>query len=200
MNEKLDSANSAVECQRKANVYTLRVEKHRYLVSKYMDRILADLEIRSREHDASKLGNLERDGGEILEREISTLLYNSEEYLKKLVEFSSLIQLHYLNNQHHPEFYVNAIEKMCPSCFMGYDQTAENNFEGVCVSCKKTVLLEWRPTLKGMTLVDIIEMLCDWRAVNNGNMHNSIDVAINKYGISKELAQILRNTAEKYLR
>lgn len=54
--------------------------------------------------------------------------------------------------------------------------------------------------ISGMNLVDVIEMLCDWKASSqryfNGNILKSIDVNVKRFGISDDLASILRNTAE----
>jgi len=52
--------------------------------------------------------------------------------------------------------------------------------------------------IKDMTLFDIIEMLCDWRAANRRspdlNFTESLNRCIKKYKISSELEMILRNT------
>jgi len=50
-----------------------------------------------------------------------------------------------------------------------------------------------------MTLVDIIEMFCDWKAsthrMNDGNLLKSIDVNAERFKIDKQLKQIFVNTA-----
>lgn len=54
--------------------------------------------------------------------------------------------------------------------------------------------------LMDMNLVDIIEMLCDWKAaterMRNGNIRDSITINARRYGIGDELLRILRNTAD----
>lgn len=54
--------------------------------------------------------------------------------------------------------------------------------------------------IKGMNLVDIVEMLCDWKAstarYKAGNLLTSIDINVKRFNISEDLAAILRNTAE----
>ena len=51
-----------------------------------------------------------------------------------------------------------------------------------------------------MTLVDIVEMLCDWRASTsrnkNGNLLRSIDNNANRFHIDAQLKQILVNTVK----
>jgi hypothetical protein len=53
--------------------------------------------------------------------------------------------------------------------------------------------------ISDMTLIDLMEMLCDWKASsmrhNNGNLLKSIEVNQEKFKFSEELAKILQNTA-----
>ena len=50
----------------------------------------------------------------------------------------------------------------------------------------------------GMTLVDVVEMFCDWQAAaerhDDGNINDSIDKNEKRFKMSKQLAQIFRNT------
>lgn len=52
--------------------------------------------------------------------------------------------------------------------------------------------------LNDMNLLDLIEMLCDWKAAserhNNGNIRKSLEINATKYGFSPQLAQIFENT------
>lgn len=56
--------------------------------------------------------------------------------------------------------------------------------------------------IDGMTLVDLIEMLADWKAsterVADGRLSRSLEINAERFGISPQLAEILRNTAERY--
>lgn len=49
-----------------------------------------------------------------------------------------------------------------------------------------------------MNLVDLIEMLCDWKAAtmrhNNGNIISSLDINRTRFNINKQLDIILRNS------
>ena len=53
--------------------------------------------------------------------------------------------------------------------------------------------------VKDMTLIDIIEMFCDWQAAGlrheDGDIFKSIEINQKRYGFSDELADIFRNTA-----
>lgn len=57
--------------------------------------------------------------------------------------------------------------------------------------------------IRGMDLLDIIEMVCDWKAAtmrhNDGDIMKSIEINQKRFGISDELTQIIRNTVERYL-
>ena len=54
--------------------------------------------------------------------------------------------------------------------------------------------------INDMTLLDLIEMLCDWQAAvlrhQDGNLNASIERSQARFGISAQLAAILRNTAQ----
>ena len=49
-----------------------------------------------------------------------------------------------------------------------------------------------------MTLHDIVEMYCDWRAAvlrtQNGDMNKSIDINTERFNMSPQLSQIFKNT------
>ena len=50
-----------------------------------------------------------------------------------------------------------------------------------------------------MNLIQILEMLCDWKASstrhNDGNIRKSIEVNADRFGLSPQLVRILENTA-----
>jgi hypothetical protein len=53
-----------------------------------------------------------------------------------------------------------------------------------------------------MTLVDLIEMLADWKAAterhDDGDLARSLDIQRDRFGLSDQLADILRNTAHHF--
>jgi len=53
--------------------------------------------------------------------------------------------------------------------------------------------------INGMNLFDIVEMFCDWKASGertaDGDIYKSIEINAERFGISKQLKQILINTA-----
>jgi hypothetical protein len=56
--------------------------------------------------------------------------------------------------------------------------------------------------INDMDLIDILEMLCDWKAATernkNGNIRKSIEINAKRFKIDSQLAQILENTVERY--
>ncbi len=60
---------------------------------------------------------------------------------------------------------------------------------------------EWMDSpVNDMNLLDILEMLCDWKAAserhNDGNIRKSIEINANRFGLSPQLVRILENTAD----
>lgn len=58
--------------------------------------------------------------------------------------------------------------------------------------------------IDGMNLVDLMEMLCDWKSAtlnhpeSPGDMKRSLKLAVERYNISPQLAAILYNTINDY--
>ena len=58
---------------------------------------------------------------------------------------------------------------------------------------------EWHKNgINDMTLVDLIEVLCDWQSAvlrhNNGDIMKSIEINKERFGMSDQLVQIFKNT------
>ena len=57
--------------------------------------------------------------------------------------------------------------------------------------------------IKGMTLIDLIEMISDWKAAserhNNGDIIKSIEINQKRFGYSDDIKQILLNTVQTFL-
>lgn len=56
--------------------------------------------------------------------------------------------------------------------------------------------------IEGMTLVDLIEMLADWKAATerhaDGSLVRSLEIQQERFGIGNQLAAILENTADHF--
>jgi len=59
----------------------------------------------------------------------------------------------------------------------------------------------WPNGVNDMTLIDILEMLVDWKASTernkNGNIRTSIEKNVERFGLSEQLAQIMQNTVRE---
>ena len=59
----------------------------------------------------------------------------------------------------------------------------------------------WENGINDMSLLDIIEMLADWKAAterhNDGDIMKSLEINIKRFGIDEQLAGILRNTIKE---
>lgn len=57
--------------------------------------------------------------------------------------------------------------------------------------------------IQDMNLVDIVEMLCDWRAAtlrhNDGDIMKSIEINQKRFGYSDDMKQLMINTVKDYL-
>ena len=54
--------------------------------------------------------------------------------------------------------------------------------------------------IRGMNLLDLLEMMCDWKASSerheDGDIYRSIEINKSRFGYSDELKSILKNTAD----
>ena len=59
----------------------------------------------------------------------------------------------------------------------------------------------WPNGINDMTLIDLVEMLADWKAaterLKNGNIRTSIEKNTERFGISPQLASIMQNTVRE---
>jgi hypothetical protein len=80
-------------------------------------------------------------------------------------------------------------------CINGDNAThLELTFEG-------TLLTEWHHNqLMSMNLIDLLELLCDWKSAtlrhNDGSIYKSLEINRQRFGYSYELHQILKNTVD----
>jgi hypothetical protein len=62
----------------------------------------------------------------------------------------------------------------------------------------------WKNGLDDMSLIDVLEMLADWHAAtkrhDSGNIRKSIEINVDRFGISPQLKRILENTVRDYFK
>jgi hypothetical protein len=144
--------------------------KHQQEVSKYLNIFACELMKRAILHDKSKTEEPEKAIFEKYTPQLKKLTYGSKEYNNCLKKMQVALDHHYLKNRHHPEYY-------------------EINRIGPCPTDR----------LSSMSLIDIVEMLCDWLAAvkrhEDGHINKSIDVNEKRFNIDPQLSNIFRNTA-----
>ena len=135
--------------------------KHIKRVGKYLKACRLELIEREMLHDYDKIHHkVEKSIFDVYTPKLKNCTYGSDVYKSYLKEMKKGLDIHYENNRHHPEHFVNGI--------------------------------------KGMNLIDLLEMICDWKAASerhaDGNIYKSIELNQIRFGYSDDLKSILENT------
>lgn len=147
-------------------------KKHIRTVQKYIADIVSSLTIRAKRHDSTKLKDPEKPLFDIMTPKLKNCTYGSDEYKKFLDELEPALNHHYYHNRHHPEYFLVNPPANTP-----------------CSSSP----------LERMSLIDLIEMICDWKAASerhsDGDIMKSIEINQDRFGYTDELKMIFINTA-----
>jgi hypothetical protein len=162
------------------------IETHRHIeqVRAFLDTAIGDLCRRKRDHDRSKLESPEREVFAEYTAKLKGTTYDSPEYRAFLAEMKPALDHHYARNSHHPEHFTGSA---CIQC---------GNSESEPCTCggPRTSVAG----IRGMSLLDLVEMLCDWKAATlrhaDGDIRTSIEINQKRFGYSDELKQIFLNT------
>lgn len=169
---------------------------------------------RANVHDASKLESPEKEAFDRLTPRLKGLTYGSEEYRASLAELQIPLRHHYEHNSHHPEHYC----WHCPICGSAFSASQapiaafcsgvdgdDHRFCPKC--CPGSVIweaeLDYKPSagVAGMSLLDLLEMLCDWKAAGerhaDGSMERSLKLNKERFGVSDQLQSVLSATAKE---
>lgn len=156
--------------------------EHIQTVQRIMGSVIADLQQRALVHDQSKLRSPEVEIFDEYTPKLSASTYGSDEYKSFLAGMKPALDHHYAANSHHPEHFGVDV---CIQC------GAKGDGGCTCGGPK-------RASVEGMSLLDLLEMLCDWKAAtlrhNDGDIRRSIEINQKRFGYSDELKQILLNT------
>jgi hypothetical protein len=154
---------------------------HIIRVQDLLEEVRGNLYNRGCEHDHSKFEYVEKIAFDILGERQRDIQYGTPEYFAQFTatpEMGPAIAHHYQANRHHPEFHAMDAEGN-----LNKDEVAN----GIAIS--------------RMTLLDLIEMLVDWRAAaeryKDGSIADSLDHNTMRFGLSSQLASILRNTVQE---
>jgi hypothetical protein len=134
-------------------------------------------------HDDSKLMPPEAELFEGSTHKLRGLAYGTDEYRAALREIKPAVDHHQQNNRHHPEFFGRPLCAQCgcdgrkDQCTCGGPRDAD---------------------LRGMNLIDLLEMICDWKAAGErhatGDIVKSIEQNQSRFHYSDELKQVFLNT------
>jgi len=148
-------------------------------VQENLSVIFHDLLKRHGKHDVSKLESPEKEVFDDVTPRLKGLTYGSDEYAANLAEMQKALKHHYEHNRHHPE-----------------------HFMGTEVRHNGEVVERLGVGMNGMTLVDVVEMFCDWCAATerheDGDIGKSIEHNMKRFGFGETLACIFVNTAREY--
>lgn len=184
--------------------------KHIQKVQHYLNRVAMYL-IRSGEmHDQSKLEPPEQELFDKWTPKLAGMTYGSDEYKAALAALKPALDHHYAVNRHHPEHFDTYECQICGIFYsradappVGYPDS-DYRWCFTCHSGKypgffETALVKHHG-IKQMNLLDIIEMLCDWKAASerhsDGDIVESIEKNQERFGYSDELKVMFLNTAK----
>lgn len=186
--------------------------KHIARVRELLVLAIANLHQRASVHDDSKLEEPEKSAFDYATPRLAGSTYGSEEYKTFLADLKPALDHHYGANSHHPEHYRWKCS-VCNSQFSNaaHEQAPEgpndsgNRYCPKC--CPVSIIYECQlfedPSggLRGMSLLDVLEMLVDWKAAgerhNDGSIERSLTVNRGRFKISDQLYAILENTARE---
>lgn len=164
-------------------------KKHKYEVAERMQVIVDEIHKRRHLHDKSKLESPEKEIFDVVTPALKGLTYGSDEYKKQLDDMKVALDHHYKHNRHHPEHF---FYHECNGCFSRYDEEPNR-----CPACGYSQFQK-RTDISKMNLVDIIEMLSDWKAAtmrhDNGCILKSLEINQERFGYSDDFKKMLLNT------
>jgi hypothetical protein len=151
-------------------------KKHKNKVKNYTKLCARNLLYRGIIHDDSKLQSPEKEIFDEYTPKLKDCTYGSEEYKQYLKEMNIALEHHYLNNDHHPEYF--------SMHYKARDGKGTPAYTG----------------LSGMNLMQLTEMLCDWYAATqrhaDGDIYKSIEQNQYRFGYSDEIKSIFYNTIQ----
>lgn len=154
-------------------------EAHIARVDELLWEVMANIKTRGDVHDQSKLESPEKPSFDAA-ASLREVEYGSPEYDAAKRELGLALVHHYKHNSHHPEHYD-------PTFDVSDGPREFDVSDGVAVS--------------RMSLLDIIEMLVDWKAaterMKDGDIVKSITINQERFGMTDQLTSILRNTARE---
>jgi hypothetical protein len=182
--------------------------RHIERVRNLLNKIVTDLLRRGEEHDQSKLESPEVEIFAEFTPKLAAMTYGSPEFNECKANMRVALEHHYAKNAHHPEHYpenntseyktlmydINCLEK---------DDYLPTATRTRLIDKLKSDAESIKSSVNNMTLLDVIEMLVDWKASSerhhDGNILKSIEINATRFGMSPQLVHIFENTARHFL-
>lgn len=187
---------------------TMDTIDHINTVRRFMSYVQDNIVHRMIRHDHSKLCSPEKELFDEFTPKLKNSTYGSDEYKEFLKSMKVVLDHHYKMNSHHPEHYDIWECPLCKSTFNSEEAPELNGYESKPRFCQKCCpggnLFEAQLVhrgIKGMSLLDILEMLIDWKSAtlrhDDGDILKSIEINQKRFGYSDELKNILLNTIKE---
>jgi hypothetical protein len=172
---------------------TKETTDHIHRVRELLRIVQYALEERGLKHDASKLQSPEKEAFDKVTDVFRGLTYGSPEYKEQLAKLKPALDHHYEHNSHHPEHYGKFF---CNTCFAEFHRYWDKQ----CPVCGNgSFALE--PCVADMSLLDIVEMFCDWKAATerhaDGSLERSIRINTERFKLTDQLSRIFENTRKE---
>lgn len=173
-----------------------------------------NLIVRAERHDKSKLAEPEKSAYDNLMRFKSShdMVYGSPEYAEGLKILGPALDHHYAYNSHHPQYWTWPLPESKEAeeiAVLRHDievlESLPDQVEGGLalrvIARLRRDLAVLESQMNAMSLLDIQEMLCDWKAAGerykDGSIAQSLAHNRGRFGISDQLASILENTVRE---
>lgn len=185
---------------------TQDTEKHIETVRGFLGEVQGNIAARILIHDSSKLEEPEKSMYDEFTPKLRGSTYGSEEYKEFLKDMGAALQHHYENNSHHPEHYKMWQCPLCESVFSENEAPIGITDVRLCPKCSEhgaiyESALEPASGIYGMSLLDLIEMLADWKAAGmrhaDGNITQSLEINRKRFDMSDQLFEIFKNTVRQ---
>jgi hypothetical protein len=154
--------------------------KHVRRVGNLMLDVIERLSRRAMQHDDSKFSEVEFPAFAAETPGLKELTYGSDEYKAAIKRLGPALDHHQFCNSHHPEYYAWDSIGQPPD----FDECVKNG-----------------TAFGKMDLLDLIEMLADWKAATerhaDGDLRRSIQQNAARFGYGDGTVQLLMQTAER---
>lgn len=202
----VDNQQQIIENQAEAFLAYEQTWQHIDLVVRLLTSAQIELMRRAVTHDRTKLIAPEREMFAKMTSKLRGLTYGSPEYKECLKEMlGEALGHHYEHNRHHPEFFETREESgeiynyRKTVCWIANSTVVDSDDTlGRLISYLHRKQEEHISSVNNMNLFDLLEMLIDWIAAcqrhANGDINKSIEINTERFALSPQLVQILKNT------